>query len=438
MQSITAVLSRFDRPGQEELAFGKALADERLRSLRQLGVFRFVGISIAGALNLSVPMLVPELARFASSRALFLSYWLVAAAVFWASRRSRAVTRLMGLDIAVIDMPFAFLLQWEIVTKNPGDLGPPLLGVGFFLLLIIVAALSLDLVRLAVAVVVGSVLGMLLLFIAGVPPASFVWPIGLTAGGGIVCMLLIRRVIHLVGEVTAEHQRRERLGRYFSPQVIDHVERLGEEMGAGESREVTILFSDIRDFTALSETLPGEQVVAWLNEYLALMVETIFAFGGTLDKYLGDGIMAYFGAPVAQPDHAARAVRCAVAMQDTLARLNTVRVRRAEAPLRQGIGIHTGTVVVGDVGAPRRREFTIIGDAVNVAARLQELTKSTGAPILVSEETRARIESAVVEFQPAEPLPIRGRAGPIRSYVPALPAVATPPPHPAASGSIDP
>jgi class 3 adenylate cyclase len=106
-------------------------------------------------------------------------------------------------------------------------------------------------------------------------------------------------------------------------------------------------------------------------------------------------------------------------------------------PLRQGIGIHTGTVIVGDVGAPRRREFTIIGDAVNVAARLQELTKSTGAPILVSEATRARIESAVVEFQPAEPLPIRGRAGLIRSYVPALPAAAAPPLRPAAGGRSD-
>jgi class 3 adenylate cyclase len=420
-----------------DAAFGKALADERLRSLRQLGVFRFVGISIAGGLNVIVPLLVPELARFRSSFATFLCYWIVAAAVFWASRRSRAVTRLLGLDIAVIDMPFAFLLQWEIVTKNPGDLGPPLLGVSFFLLLIIAAAFSLDLVRLAVAAVVGSGLGMLLLFIAGVPPGSFVWPVGIIAGGGIACTLLIRRVIHLVGEVTAEHQRRERLGRYFSPQVIDHVERLGEETGAGESREVTILFSDIRDFTALSEALPGEQVVAWLNEYLALMVETIFAFGGTLDKYLGDGIMAYFGAPVTQPDHAARAVRCAVAMQDTLERLNAMRARRAEVPLRQGIGIHTGTVIVGDVGAPRRREFTIIGDAVNVAARLQELTKSTGAPILVSEATRARIESAVVEFQPAEPLPIRGRAGLIRSYVPALPAAAAPPLRPAAGGRSD-
>src|SRR2546428_11377500 len=123
-----------------------------------------------------------------------------------------------------------------------------------------------------------------------------------------------------------------------------------------------------------------------LNDYHGRMVETLFALGGTLDKYLGDGLMAYFGAPVPQPDHAERAVRCALAMQRVLDEFNVERAARGEPPLRMGIGVHTGTVVLGDIGAPRRREYTAIGDAVNVAPPRQGLTKLQGGPLPGSAE----------------------------------------------------
>ena len=171
------------------------------------------------------------------------------------------------------------------------------------------------------------------------------------------------------------------------------------------------------DFTALSERLDGKAVVATLNEFHSQMVEQLFAFGGTLDKYMGDGIMAYFGAPVAQPDHAAQAVHCALAMQEAMAQLNAARTRRGEPPLRMGVGIHTGRVVLGDIGAPRRREYTAIGDTVNVAARIEQLTKLHAAPILVSDETRRRV-GAGVQFTPAEPVLVKGKSEPLRTYVP--------------------
>ena len=127
--------------------------------------------------------------------------------------------------------------------------------------------------------------------------------------------------------------------------------------------------------------------------------------------------MAYFGAPVPQADHAARAVRCGLAMQEALARLNVERATRGESPLRMGIGIHTGTIVVGDVGAPRRREYTAIGDAVNVAARIEDLTKVHGVPVLVSEATRRAVGDALA-FSPAGRVQLKGRVQAVETYVP--------------------
>ena len=400
----------------------RVLAAERLRNSRQVARLRVALASAVLVLSVSFSLAAPTFVG--APTGLLLAYIVGAIAIWWTRGRATQPSRLDALAIPFVDMPMLFFLlhsggkSLHAIGAHIDAAGTPLQGTAFFLLMIVFASLSLDLRQIYLATGVAIVLQAALIYLERPDWLFVILLLSLALAAAAALAAYARsRTISLAEAVAREQRTRERLGRYFSPQVAAHLAKQTQEFGTGESREVTVLFADLRDFTALAEHLDGPSVVATLNAFHTRMVEQVFAFGGTLDKYLGDGLMAYFGAPVAQPDHPVRAVRCALAMQASLAGLNVERQNRGAPPLRMGIGIHTGPVILGDIGSPERREFTAIGDTVNVAARIEQLTKTHDVPILVSEATRTRVDAGL-GFAPVAPVAVKGKTEPVQTYVP--------------------
>jgi adenylate cyclase len=207
---------------------------------------------------------------------------------------------------------------------------------------------------------------------------------------------------------------KELFGRYVTTQVSEQVLK-GEINLGGELRRVTILFSDIRDFTTLSEQMAPQAVVGFLNHYFSEMVEAVFQYGGVLDKFLGDGMMAVFGSMGEAPDHPRRAVMAALRMKALLAKINGERNMDGKAPIHIGIGIHTDDVIVGNIGSSRRLEYTVIGDGVNTTSRIEALNKDFGTTILITQSTYDQVqESFECRLMPEAKL--KGKTTAIRFY----------------------
>jgi adenylate cyclase len=188
-------------------------------------------------------------------------------------------------------------------------------------------------------------------------------------------------------DVTEEKRVRSTMSRYMSKEIADQLLSAGELELGGKEQKVTVMFSDIRGFTSLSEALGPRETVSLLNDYFTEMVDAIFKNGGILDKYMGDGIMALFGAPFAGQNDADNALAAADEMMGRLAELNARRIATGQTKLDIGIGFSTGPTVVGNIGSVRRMEYTVIGDTVNLASRLEGATKQYGAKIILSEMT---------------------------------------------------
>ncbi len=214
-----------------------------------------------------------------------------------------------------------------------------------------------------------------------------------------------------------ENRRRERMqglfGRYVSDQVVQELVRTGEEPAlGGELRTVTVLFLDIQKFSTMSEALSPQQIVALLNTYLGEAARAVDAEGGTLDKFTGDGLMAVFGAPLPHADHAARAVRAALAMaqaaRTAAVGFDPMLLALGLTPFRVGIGLHTGQAVLGSIGSTKRSEYTAIGDAVNVAARVEGLSRELDATIVLTHEAW-QASGTLVKTGPWHTMQVKGR-----------------------------
>jgi adenylate cyclase len=204
------------------------------------------------------------------------------------------------------------------------------------------------------------------------------------------------------------------MGKYMTEEVLAHVMAGEVELG-GKTLEITILFCDLRGFTTFAEKRSAQELVGILNEYFTDMVDCVMGEGGVVDKYIGDNIMAVFGAPVSRPDDAKRAVQAALKMRVALAKLNTRFAARGIEPLRFGIGLHTGEVVAGNIGSERRMEYTVIGDAVNVASRLESKTKELATDLLISDTTASRLGDEVTVEAMGE-VSVKGRGAPVKIF----------------------
>lgn len=252
----------------------------------------------------------------------------------------------------------------------------------------------------------------------------------LLQGGGVMPWLSLAAAMAVTAAATVAYRfavsdRDRRLiaklfSLYLPPVVVERMVAGGRmpELG-GEEREVTVLFSDIAGFTAISEACDPAALVQGLNTYFSTMTDIIEAHGGFVDKYIGDAIVAVFGAPVQDARHAEQGMRAAMQMRDAL-RAEPERFSLAGLPLKTRIGLNTGRVLIGNIGSPRRFNYTAMGDAVNLASRLEGANKAYGTSILVSEDTMRAAGDAVVARR-VDIVRVVGRAQPVRLYEPLAP-----------------
>jgi len=221
-------------------------------------------------------------------------------------------------------------------------------------------------------------------------------------------------------------RERANLARHFAPTIVDHLAGRDHPLGDVRAQSVVVMFVDIVGFTKMAEQISPDQVIAVLREFHSRMETCVFDHGGTLDKFLGDGLMATFGTPETTPQDAAHALDCALAMQQTMTDWNVVRTQMGQQPIRLSVGLHYGEVILGDIGSERRLEYAVLGDVVNVASRLESMSREMNAKIVISDQVLEAAGGQTVAkhkgLTARGPQPIRGREETVSVWTQDLPA----------------
>jgi adenylate cyclase len=363
----------------EHLLAGAAIKGAQAVARVRLGMILLLIIIPRAAVFVTGEQLPLDPARIvASSLFLIYSVWML-----WRMHRVQPDPHrvLWGHALqTVVDFSYFAFMGWRLLVAQ-GHLNMARTAVGCALLM------SFSLVSYSrMHVVLSTCLATATLWVTLLLSGTFSW---VTASFAACCYVslgwLILQTNRFVLETVPELEQRRRLSRLLPPTLVDRVMHEGTGVLAPAQREVTILFSDIRGFTTLSENQPPQKVLALLDSYLGLMSQVVRAHGGMVNKFLGDGMLACWGVPTPSSTHAADAMRAALEMRRRLEEFNAARA--PESPLRMGIGLHTGVVAAGMLGGSEQSEYTVIGDAVNLASRIEGLTKGLGVDILVSECT---------------------------------------------------